>query len=52
MKQENIRASIIVAVYKDIEALDLIIHALKKQTYRNFEVVIVEDNNADSMKNY
>ena len=52
MKQENIRASIIVAVYKDIEALDLIIHALKKQTYRNFEVVIVEDNNAESMKNY
>lgn len=46
------KVSIIIAVYKDIESLDLIIEALKKQTYKNFEVVIAEDNNSDDMKNY
>lgn len=47
-----LKVSIIVAVYKDIEALELIIQALKSQTYKNFEVVIAEDNNADEMKKY
>lgn len=50
--KNNIKVSIIVAVYKDIEALDLIVCALKKQTYKNFEVVIVEDNNSQAMKDY
>ena len=46
------KVSIIIAVYKDIEALNLIINALKKQTYKNFEVIVAEDNNAQEMKNY
>ena len=46
------KVSIIIAVYKDIEALRLIINALKKQTYKNFEVIVVEDNNAIEMKEY
>ena len=50
--QNQIRVSLIVAVYKDIEALDLIINALKIQSYKNFEVVVVEDNNAEEMKKY
>ena len=50
--ESQIRVSLIVAVYKDIEALDIIIQALKNQTYKNFEVLIVEDNNAEEMKNY
>ena len=37
------RVSVIVSVYKDVEALALIIEALKKQTYTNFEFVVVED---------
>jgi glycosyltransferase involved in cell wall biosynthesis len=44
--------SLIVAVYKDIEALDLIVNALKTQTYKNFEVIIVEDNDSELMKDY
>ena len=32
--------SIIVAVYKDIEALELIMKSLEYQTYTNFELVI------------
>lgn len=51
-RNENLRVSLIVAVYKDIEALDLIIQSLKMQTYKNFEVVIVEDNDAKEMKDY
>jgi glycosyltransferase involved in cell wall biosynthesis len=50
--KNNMRVSLIVAVYKDIDALDLIIQALKTQTYKIFEVVIVEDNNSSVMKNY
>ena len=44
------KASVIVAVYKDIEALELIIESLKNQTYKNFEVVIAEDGQDEKMK--
>ena len=37
------KVSLIVAIYKNIKALNLIIEALKLQTYKKFEVVIVED---------
>lgn len=46
------KVSIIVAVYKDIQALDLIVKALEHQTYKNFELVVAEDNNAQAMRNY
>lgn len=46
------KVSLIVAVYKDIEALDLIVQALKTQTYKNFEFIIAEDNNSQEMKEY
>jgi len=38
------RASLIAAFYKDIVALDLIIEALKRQDYDNFELIVAEDN--------
>jgi glycosyltransferase involved in cell wall biosynthesis len=46
------RVSVIIAVYKDIEALSLIIEALKQQTYKNFEVVIAEDGDNAAMRDY
>ncbi|MGR0279233.1 glycosyltransferase [Marinomonas dokdonensis] len=46
------KVSLIVAVYKDIEALDRIVEALKHQTYKNFELIVAEDNNAKEMKEY
>jgi glycosyltransferase involved in cell wall biosynthesis len=46
------KASIIVAVYKDIDALKLIVKALENQTYKNFELVVAEDNNSERMKEY
>lgn len=46
------KVSIIIAVYKDVESLSLIIQALKRQTYSNFEVIIAEDGNNVQMKEY
>jgi len=46
------KVSVIIAVYKDIESLNLIIQALKTQTYKNFEVIVAEDNDAQEMKDY
>ena len=51
-KGNTVKVSIIVNVYKDIEALRLIINALQYQTYDEFEVVIAEDNNSDEMREY
>lgn len=46
------RISLIIAVYKDIEALSLIIEALKKQNYPDLEIVVAEDNNDIKMAEY
>lgn len=46
------KISLIIAVYKDVEALKLIMDALRYQTYRNFEVVIVEDGENPQMRKY
>jgi cellulose synthase/poly-beta-1,6-N-acetylglucosamine synthase-like glycosyltransferase len=46
------KVSIIIAVYKNVQALNLIIEALKLQTYKNFEVVVVEDCQDENMSQY
>lgn len=46
------KVSLIIAVYKDTQALDLIIKSLYTQTYKNFEVVICEDGESKQMKEY
>lgn len=43
------KVSLIVAVYKDIEALRLILKSLEYQTYKNFEVVVAEDGESQEM---
>ena len=52
MENKNMKVSLIIAVYKDIEALSLIIEALQNQTYKNFEVIIAEDGDSFEMKGY
>lgn len=49
---KKMKVSLIVAVYKDIEALNLIIESLKQQTYKNFELIVAEDNNSIDMIEY
>ena len=46
------KVSVIVSVYKDVNSLSLIMDALQNQTYKNFEVVVVEDGNAQEMTEY
>jgi len=46
------KVSLIIAVYKDVEALSLIVDSLRNQTYKNFEVVIAEDGHSKAMKEY
>ncbi|PLY10998.1 MAG: glycosyl transferase family 2 [Arcobacter sp.] len=46
------KVSIIIAVYKDVEALELIIESLRHQTYKNFEVIIAEDGKSEEMKTF
>ncbi len=35
--------SVIVTVYKDIRGMEIVLEALKRQTYKHFEVIIAED---------
>ena len=44
------KVSIIVAVYKDVRALELILESLAEQTYENFEVIVAEDGQSLEMQ--
>lgn len=44
------KVSLIIAVYKDMEALALILNSLSHQTHPNFEIVVAEDNDALATK--
>jgi len=46
----HLKVSLIIAFYKDLEALDLIFNALRLQTYKNFQVVVAEDNDSPDTK--
>jgi len=46
------RVSLIVSVYKDVEALGLIFESLSYQTYKIFEVIVAEDGESDVMNNF
>ncbi len=47
-----IKLSLIIAVYKNISALDLVLKGLEKQSFRDFEVIISEDNEAENMRQF
>lgn len=46
------RISIIIAIYKDLEALKLIINSLRNQDYQDLEIVVAEDNNNPRISKY
>ncbi|HSW38586.1 MAG TPA: glycosyltransferase [Acidobacteriota bacterium] len=46
------KVSLIIAVYDDVGALDLIMSALRHQTYGNFEVVVAEDGESPAVRDY
>lgn len=47
-----IRATVIISVYKDVEALDLIIASLTSQTVSLDEIIISEDGDSEAMREY
>ncbi len=46
------RVSILIPTYRDIRALELILDALKLQTYQDFEVIVAEDDNSEELKDF
>ncbi len=44
------KVTVIVSVYKDVEALELILESLFSQTYKDFEILVSEDCQSDEMK--
>jgi len=46
------KASIIIAIYKDIEALHCILLGLVRQTEKQFEVIVTEDDSDPAVANY
>lgn len=46
------KASVIIAVYKDTEALQDILYALDQQTEKDFEIIVTEDCESEEMRNF
>ncbi len=48
----TLKASVIIAVYKDTQALQNILYALERQTEKAFEIIITEDCESEEMQNF
>jgi len=42
--ESSVKVSLLIPTYKDLVALELILEALEKQSYPNFEIIIAEDS--------
>jgi glycosyltransferase involved in cell wall biosynthesis len=45
-----VKVSVIVAFYKDLEALSLVLESLQEQSYSNIEIIIAEDDDNEKTK--
>ena len=52
MPIDQLKASIIISVYKDIEALRCILAALERQTEKSFEIIVTEDGEFSDLSDY
>lgn len=50
MSTRSVKYSIIIPVYNRPEEVDELLHSLEEQTYRNFEVVLVEDGSTKTCR--
>lgn len=46
------KLSVIIAVYRNTEALGFVLDSLERQTYTNFEVIVAEDGDDDAMAKF
>ena len=44
--------TVIISVYKDVEALKLVLDSLTTQSYLDFDVLVSEDCQSDEMKTF
>ena len=49
---QNIHTTVIISVYKDLEALELILDSLNRQTNLNFDILVSEDCEYDEMNTF
>lgn len=52
MNTKNLKVTIIVSVYKDIDSLKLILASLQYQTYKGFDIIISEDGESSEVKGF
>jgi cellulose synthase/poly-beta-1,6-N-acetylglucosamine synthase-like glycosyltransferase len=52
MVSTSAQISVIIAVYNRLDFLELLLKSLDIQTFKNFEVIIAEDNNSEDMKKF
>lgn len=52
LNYNDISVSVIVSVYKDTQALKLILDSLLNQTHENFEIIISEDCESEEMREF
>ncbi len=50
--RETPKASVIIATYKDVQALNCILHALSRQSEHDFEVIVAEDGEDANVARY
>lgn len=46
------RVSLIIAVYKRVDFLELVLMSVARQSYRDMEIIIAEDDQSDEVRNY
>ncbi|MBN2782238.1 MAG: glycosyltransferase [Campylobacterales bacterium] len=44
--------TVVISIYKDVEALELILESLSTQTYKNFDVLVSEDCQSQEVANF
>ncbi len=47
-----VRVSLIIAVYKRVDFLGLVLTSVENQSFRNMEVIIAEDDQSDDIRNF
>lgn len=48
----TMKTSLIISVYKNVRDLKVVLEALKFQTWQDYEIIVSEDGEDDSMKNF
>ena len=51
-KLDDILISVVIPMYNAVGKIDMLIKSLKDQTYKNFEVIIVDNNSNDGSSDY